>query len=143
MIAAANRLYYGDESSVSETGYVPYGWQFADESVGIPSAHGKHLNCWGLLSRDNKLIFKTTQENINSKFVFEQLDMLSFQIRKPTVVVLDNASFHKSKVIKNAMKVWQSRDLYIVYLPPYSPNLNLIERLWKEPQRRTAQSKMD
>ena len=30
------------------------------------------------------------------------------------------------------LKYWQNRGLYIFYLPPYSPNLNIIERLWKE-----------
>nr|WP_245581749.1 hypothetical protein [Rudanella lutea] len=33
-------LFYGDESSVSEEGYVPYGWQFKDESVHIEAAKG-------------------------------------------------------------------------------------------------------
>ncbi|MCP4443190.1 MAG: hypothetical protein GY810_30155 [Aureispira sp.] len=30
-------IFYGDESSVCETGYVPYGWQFDDEQVFIPA----------------------------------------------------------------------------------------------------------
>jgi hypothetical protein len=38
-------LFYGDESQVSEQGYVPYGWQFADEQVAIPVAKGSSLNC--------------------------------------------------------------------------------------------------
>ena len=58
--------------------------------------------------------------------------MLSLKIRKPTVVVLDNARVHTARKVKELLKVWQTRGLYIFYLPPYSPHLNIIERLWKE-----------
>lgn len=128
-------LYYGDESGVSETGYVPYGWQFKDESgqkIGVPSTRGQTLNCWGLLSRDNRLIFKTTPRNITAEFVLERLEALSFEIKKLTVVVLDNARIHTAHKIKERLHYWRQRGLYIFYLPPYSPHLNCIERLWKE-----------
>jgi hypothetical protein len=116
-------LYYGDESRVSESGYVPYGWQFKEErheKIGIPATHGKHLNCYGLLSRQNELLFKTTQQSITAEFVLEQLDRLSFDIKIQTVVVLDNARIHTAHKIKERLEYWQKRGLYIFYLPPYS-----------------------
>ena len=125
-------LFYGDESHVCEEGYVPYGWQFKDEKVVVPVAKGKTLNCFGLLSRQNELIFSTTTQNIDSDFILEQLEKISFTIRKETVIVLDNASVHTAKKIKERTEIWQQRGLYIFYLPPYSPQLNIIERLWKE-----------
>lgn len=125
-------LFYGDESRISEAGYVPYGWVFKDEKVEVPAQKGKSLNIWGLLSRDNRLIFETRQETINSDFVLEKLDELSFKISKQTVIVLDNARIHTAHKIKERLETWQNRGLYIFYLPPYSPNLNIIERLWKE-----------
>ena len=125
-------LYYGDESHVCEEGYVPYGWQFKDEKVVVPVAKGKKLNCFGLLSRQNDLIFNTTPENIDADFILQQLENLSRNIRKQTVVVLDNATVHVAKKIKERFNCWQERGLYIFYLPPYSPHLNIIERLWKE-----------
>ena len=125
-------LYYSDVSRVSEVGYVPYGWQFDDEDVSIEVARGKAINCWGLLSRSNHLIFETSEANINSQFILEQLDAFSLTIKKPTVVVLDNARVHTARKIKERFSIWQERGLYIFYLPPYSPHLNIIERLWKE-----------
>jgi len=125
-------LYYGDESQVSETGYVPYGWQFVDEEVFIEVAKGKSLNCFGMISRKSELIFKTTTKSINAEFIRTQLDEFSFAIRKPTVLVLDNARIHTARKIKERLKFWQKRGLYIFYLPPYSPQLNICERLWKE-----------
>jgi transposase len=125
-------LFYGDESGFSELGYVPYGWQFKDEKIGITATRGKQLNCFGLLSRENEFIFKTTTKNINTDFVIEFLEQVSFSITKPTVIILDNARIHTAHKIKERLKFWQERGLYIFYLPPYSPHLNIIERLWKE-----------
>jgi hypothetical protein len=39
-------LYYGDESRVSLEPCVPYGWQFADEEVAVPTGKGDGLNCF-------------------------------------------------------------------------------------------------
>ncbi len=129
-------LLYGDESQVSEQGYVPYGWQFADESIAIPASKGKALNCFGLLSRSNALIFQTTQKTINADFVLDFLDAFSLKIKRLTVVVLDNARIHTARKIKERFQIWQQRGLFIFYLPPYSPHLNLIERLWRELKQR-------
>lgn len=43
-------------------------------------------------------------------------------------IVLDNARYQKCKVVQELAKNLQ---IYLEYIPPYSPNLNLIERLWK------------
>lgn len=125
-------LYFGDETQFSEKGYVPYGWQFDDEDVAIEVCRGESINCFGLFSRSNKFIYKTVEENINSNFIIETLDALSLSISKQTVVVLDNARIHTARKVKELFQSWQKRGLYIFYLPPYSPHLNIIERLWKE-----------
>lgn len=124
-------LYYGDESRVCLEPCVPYGWQFPDEDVFTPSIKSKGLTCFGLLSRTNKLMFTTTTGSITSRFVFAYLERLSFTLEKPTVIVLDNASVHTAKIIQQQRKVWEERGLTLFYLPPHSPQLNLIEMLWK------------
>jgi transposase len=110
---------------------VPYGWQFPDEDVFMPSMKSKGLNCFGLLSRSNKLLFTTTKGSITSAFVFDYLERLSLMLKKLTVIVLDNAPAHTAKLIQQQRKVWEERGLTLFYLPPYSPQLNLIEILWK------------
>lgn len=125
-------LYYGDETQVSEKGYVPYGWQFKDEPVHIPASKGRSMNYFGLLSRSNQFFYESSTETITSSFVLSQLDGFSFELVKPTVVVLDKASIHTAKKIKARIALWQERGLYLFYLPPYCPHLNIIERLWKE-----------
>jgi transposase len=125
-------LYYGDESRVSLEPRIPYGWQFADEEVFMPAIKGTGLNCFALLSRGNGCLIETTEQNINSRFIFESLETFSMKLKKPTVIVLDNARIHRSKIIKERFKVWQQRGLYIFYLPRYSPHLNIVETLWRK-----------
>jgi transposase len=125
-------LYYGDESRVCLEPCVPYGWQFKDEDVFMPSAKSKSLNCFGLLSRDNHLHFRTTTGSVNSDFILEQLEHLAFSIKKVTVIVLDNAPVHTAKKIQARRNVWEARGLFLFYLPPYSPHLNIIETLWRK-----------
>jgi transposase len=64
--------------------------------------------------------------------VLEFLEQLSFQIHKTTFVVLDNARIHKAKDIRERIPYWQNRGLYIFYLPPCSPHLNIAESLWRK-----------
>ena len=125
-------LFYGDESQVSPAGYVPYGWQFEDEQVGIESAKGRGVNCFALISRDNRIAFATREESITADFIVEELDKLSLSLVKPTVVVLDNAKVHTAAKVKKQLVNWQQRGMFLFYLPAYSPHLNIAERLWKE-----------
>ena len=111
---------------------MPYGWQFNDESVCIEVAKGQRLNCFGLISRQNQLHYATTEDSITATFVVNQLETWSWQLSKPTVEVLDNARIHTADKVRQRLVDWQQRGLYIFYLPPYSPHLNLAERLWKE-----------
>lgn len=53
------------------------------------------------------------------------------QTVKRTVVILDNCLIHKSKKIKAKIGEWKKNDVLIYFLPPYSPELNLIEMLWR------------
>lgn len=134
-------LYYGDETQVSEEAYVPYGWQFKDENISIKSSKGKKLNCFGMLTRDNKFEYAITYETIDSNFIIEKINQFSYLIKKHTVIVLDNAKVHQSKSFIAMKNIWAKRNLFIFYLPPYSPQLNIIERLWKEMKARWINEK--
>lgn len=129
-------LYYGDESGVSEQGYSPYGWQFKDEKASVPVGHRRQINCFGLLSRQNELHFKTTTRSIDTAFLIAFFDEFVLKLTRYTVVVLDNAKIHQSKAFKERCMYWEKRGLFIVYLPPYSPHINIIEKLWHELKQR-------
>lgn len=125
-------LFYGDESRVSSEGYVPYGWQFKGEQVSVLSCRDYHLNCFGLMSRSNQCHWATTTDRVTAEFVAGQLETLSWGLSKETVVVLDCARIHTGSLIQSYLAAWQQRGLFVFYLPPYSPHLNLSETLWRQ-----------
>lgn len=124
-------LFYGDECGVSLVPCVPYGWQLGDENVFMPSISGSGVNCFALLSRDNRCFFRIGEGTINARVVCDYLDQFSHSLTRPTVVVLDNASVHQGEV-KKRRAAWEAKGLYIFYLPVYSPHLNLAETLWRK-----------
>ena len=53
-----------------------------------------------------------------------------------TVLVLDNATVHRSKLVQDKRKEWKQKGLRLLFLPPYCPHLNLIEILWRQAKYR-------
>lgn len=66
--------------------------------------------------------------------VMSYLDTLAECCRpeRLTVVVLDNAPFHKGKLLKEQRAKWEAQGLYLRYLPAYCPQLNPIEGVWRK-----------
>ncbi len=125
-------LLFGDESGFSLEPSIPYGWLAIGEQSALPSEQ-KHVgNVLGLLSCFAHGQMHCTHQQINSEFVAGCPDKLSDEIKRATVIVLDNASFHRSGSIQEKIPEWKTKDLYIFYLPPYSPQLNMIEILWRK-----------
>ncbi len=67
-------------------------------------------------------------ETINRDSTVKLLEMLDrkYFYAKEIIVILDNAKYHYSQEV-----IEQSSRLKLVYLPVYSPELNLIERVWR------------
>lgn len=124
-------LYFGDGSFTCTEGYVPYGWQFPGENITIPSDRGARLNIWGMIDYDSRYHGFCSTESMTSERIADFLDRFSLTIRKDTFVVLDNAKVHRSKYMKEMRKIWEKRGLYLFFLPPYSPHLNIAETLWR------------
>jgi transposase len=59
------------------------------------------------------------------------VDLFCETIVKKTVVLMDNASIHTSDEFEDRLPEWEEKGLIIKYLPAYSPELNLIEILWR------------
>ena len=124
-------LYYGDESHICTEGYVPYGWKFRGEDVYIPSERGLRLNIFGMIDRNNRYEGFSTTENMTADKVADFLDRLSLRLRRNTFVVLDNATVHRCKLMRELRPIWEKRGLFLFFLPPYSPHLNIAETLWR------------
>lgn len=125
------QLYYYDESGFSLTSALPYAWQKQGKTIEIPAAKGKRINVAGLINRQADFYYQTHTGHLSSKEIIALLDSFCEKLQQKTVVVLDNAPTHRSKAFMEKVKHWQEQDLYIFFLPAYSPELNKIEMLWK------------
>ena len=124
-------LRYGDESGVSLVPLVPYAWQEKGDIIEVPSCRSPRLNILGLVNRLNELFAYPFQGSITSAVVIAVLDAFCKTIHKRTVVVLDKASIHRSEAFQAKLKEWEEQQLEIFWLPAYSPELNIIEILWR------------
>lgn len=52
-------------------------------------------------------------------------------VDKPLTVILDNASIHRARYIQPMLEILKARGVTLYFLPPYSPELNRIEILWR------------
>ncbi len=124
-------LYYLDETGFCLIPSVPYGWQNIGEYLKLKSRRSRRLNVLGILNRKNHLETYVSEQSINSDVVIACLDTFFPTVDKPTVIVVDQSSIHTSDAIRDKIEEWTERGLIIFELPPYSPELNLIEILWR------------
>ena len=128
-------LYFMDESGFSLTPAVPYAWQDLGRqgTIGIPSAHSKRLNYLGLLNPATHALDAFSFEGpIDSAALIGAIDECVDALTSPAVVIADNAPTHKSKAFTEKLPDWERRGLTFYFLSPYSPELNLIEILWRK-----------
>jgi transposase len=124
-------LFYFDEAGFSLTPTVPYGWQPIGERVEIPSRKSKQINALGFFRYDSKLKWYTVDESIDSEIVIACFKDFAKSLRKAAVVVIDNASVHTSAAFESHIPLWEAKGLFLYFLPPYCPELNLIEIIWR------------
>jgi transposase len=124
-----------DESGFTMSPYIPYAWQKKGSRRQVRCRRqGKRLNVLGVLGLNGKLYAYYKTETVNSLYVEECIkDFMSRSDgSKPRVVILDNAPTHHSKAFKENIPTFELSELYLFYLPRYSPHLNIIEHLWRK-----------
>ena len=84
------------------------------------------------MNLNNQLQSYAFKGSMSSEVVIACLDDFHTTITQPTVVVIDNAPIHHSKKFEAKIEQWKQEDLYIFFLPTYSPHLNPIEILWRK-----------
>lgn len=123
---------YFDESGFSLSPSMPYAYQNIGETLEIQVSKSKRLNVLGFLNTSkNNLESFCFECSIDSEIVITCFNEYIKIIENKTVVILDNASVHTSEDFQENIGKWEARGLFIKYLPKYSPELNLIEILWR------------
>ena len=129
------KLVYFDVAGFSLTPNVPYAWQDRGRhgTLGIPTTGSKRINELGFLDpAANEFRTFSRIGSVNSDAIIEVMDTYCDELENPTVVILDNAPIHLSKTVREKRPEWEKRGLTLYFLPRYSPQLNLIEILWRK-----------
>lgn len=127
--AGKRAVFFVDAAHFVLAPFLGFLWTVARVFLQAPSGR-QRFNVLGALNAiTHELITVTNDSYITSQEVCQLLQKLAeLPLKLPISVVLDNARYQRcALVLQTAAKL----EIELCFLPPYSPNLNLIERLWK------------
>jgi transposase len=110
---------------------VAFGWILKGERKEIPTNTGRsRINLSGILDIITKKVLVREDITLNTKATIEFLQMIerAYPDLEKVHVFCDNARYYKNKDVASYLA---NSKIEMHFLPPYSPNLNPIERLWK------------
>lgn len=124
-------LAYVDEAGFAQDHPNRSAWTMRGEQHQIEAKRGKWLNVVGALLNSGHLFTVSLWQSMTAPLFAAFLDMLCERATKPLTVILDNASIHHARAIQHELAFLQKeKSLTLYFLPPYSPELNRIEKLW-------------
>ncbi|MCY4644976.1 MAG: IS630 family transposase [Bacteriovoracales bacterium] len=126
------KIYFTDATHPEFAPTISYGWIKKGTNFDVKTNSGwrKRVNICGALDIDGPDIIARTYKTIDSAAICDLLSAIrrGNPSEDKIYVILDGAAYNRSRRTKEF--AW-SIGVKLIYLPPYSPNLNLIERLWK------------
>jgi len=123
-------LIYLDESGVTTqmTRLYARGHRGTRIQEAAPQGNWKILTILGAMSTRGMIATMTIEEATDADIFLAYLDhVLCPQLKSGDVVVMDNLSSHKVKGVRDKI---EAAGAELLYLPPYSPDLNPIEKAW-------------
>jgi transposase len=126
-----DKIYFLDAAHPHHNNEPFYGWIYKGEEKAIKTNTGrKRVNLNGALNLEDMKITVLNEETINSYAVMRLILALEEkQSQGEIYLIIDNASYNHSYLLRLFLD--DHPRVHLKYLPPYSPNLNIIERLWK------------
>ena len=133
---AAEKLVYIDESGIEMTAVKERGWGKKGELL-IGKKSGKHYQRSNVVNKQAiaPMVFNgTCNTELFNKWIEE---FLIKELKPGQVVIMDNATFHKSE---RTQALIESVGCKVIFLPPYSADLNPIEKFWANMKRWIAEN---
>ena len=125
-------MLFEDEASLSNTATVSYAWAEKGKQPRISQSQRQRerRTIFGAVNPHNGQLVVDTAERGNTKTFFRFLVkcVRAFAGQK-VYMVLDNVRFHHAKRLKPLLERYRDR-IELIFLPPYSPDLNPVERVW-------------
>ena len=125
------RVYFMDAVHPQYNSTPAYGWILKGTDKELPANCGrKRLNLNGAIDAESHEAIVINSPTINADSTLELLERIESANpeAESIYVVCDNAAYYHSRKVTEYLS---SSRISLVFLPPYSPNLNIIERLWK------------
>lgn len=125
-------MLYEDEFSLSNTATIGYQWSVKGEQPKVICKQRKRerQTAFGSLNYDTGQITISFAQTGNSETFKKHLKKVLFTYKTASkiIMVLDNVAYHHA----NRIKEWLQKNpkLELFFLPPYSPEMNAIERAW-------------
>ena len=136
--AGKRTVYFMDAAHFVMGAFLGFLWSVTRVFVRTPSGR-QRFNVLGALNAITKKLEMVTNDSyITSIQVCELLKKLAESTTLPITIVLDNARYQKCALV---MELAKKLGIELLWLPSYSPNLNLIERLWKLTKKECLNSK--
>jgi transposase len=119
-----------DSSHPQYQSHADYGWIKKGEDVLLPN-HGMrgHVNISGAVDLERADVIVDYPEKVNAKSTVKTFMKIEayYPEAKTINIILDNAGSHRSVTVREHVA---NSKINLIFLPPYSPNLNLMERVW-------------
>lgn len=125
------QILFADESMIRDYQAIHQTW-FERGKQRIIKTFGKHrgIKLVGYLNYETGEIYCEEHESYDAEVFLSFLKNVLSNNDGKTVMILDNARIHHAKLLQPLLEENEER-LPLMFLPPYSPDLNLIEGLWK------------
>jgi len=126
---------YVDECRFSRQAPVPYAWQRRGQPpVELPAVRGSGGHSvrgfWQAHAPGQPLQAYVRAGALTADLFVLAVTDFAQSLNGPTVLVLDNASIHRAQVVRACQAEWAANGLTLLFLPPYSPELNHVELRW-------------
>jgi putative transposase len=121
---------FEDESSIRDYQAIMKSW-FPKGKQKLIKTYGKHesLKLMGIIDYETGKVYVEESEEFNAEVFLKFLQKaLELYPTGKIVMILDNSKVHHAKLLRNFLD--ENKRLMLVFLPPYSPKLNIIEGLW-------------
>ena len=128
---AHDPVYFMDGSHPQHNSVAAYGWIKKGKVKKLKSNTGRQrLNINGAFNIDELSTVVGYDDSINAQSTISLLKKIESKHPCSEIIytICDNARYYRSKMVREYL---EKSKVKLVFLPPYSPNLNLIERLWK------------
>jgi hypothetical protein len=122
-------LAYVDEAGFAQVHPNRSAWTLKGERHLNEAKRGKRLNVLAAMLSTGGLFSAKLWQTTNSDAFIGFIGLLKEHVGRRLTVILDNASIHKAKANAHIIKYLAAQGVTLYFLPPYSPELNRIERL--------------